>query len=145
MQKINGHNVADNLYGPTMNLIKKAWNAKINLTVGGGTRTYAEQLQLRKQNVIDKSKENDLEYLKYEDNGKFSPRTARPGTSNHEPDDKGIVRAIDFNVTGKPKVYKWLVENAIQDGWRREVVSEKWHWVYRPGEDPYAIVPKKSY
>lgn len=132
MQKLNGYNIADNLYEPTLALIKAAWADKINLTVGSGTRTYEEQLALRKKHVIDKSKVNDLVYLKTEDNGLFYPRTARPGTSNHEPDDKGIARAIDFSVTGKPDVYAWLVKNAFKHGWIRTVPSERWHWEKQP-------------
>jgi len=142
MKKLNGHNIADNLYEPTLALIKEAWKDKINLTVASGTRTYEEQLALRKKHVIDKSKVNDLEYLKKADNGLFMPRTAQPGTSNHEQDSKGNARAIDFAVNGKPSVYAWLVKNAFDHGWVRTVPSERWHWEKRGAKTMFDFVKK---
>lgn len=142
MKKINNHNVADNLYDPTMKLIKAAWSDGVNLTVGSGTRTYDEQMALRKKHVIDKSKENDLQYLRSADNGLFFPRTAQPGTSNHEADKSGKAKAIDFNVTGKPEVYAWMVKNAIKFGWVRRVPEERWHWEIRPEAGMFDLVPK---
>jgi len=137
MNKINGHNVTDELYPKVIELIKAADSDKINLTVGSGLRTFEEQLALRRKHVIDKSKYNDRNYLLKADNGLFKPRTARPGTSNHE---SGI--AIDFNVTGLPEVYKWLVGNAFAYGWVRTVPSERWHWEYRPQAGKFDFVPK---
>ena len=145
MQKINGHNIADNLYEPAMELIGRAYADKCNLTVGGGTRTYNEQLTLRRAHVIDKSKQSDMDYLAKADNGLFNPRTARPGTSNHELKD-GKAYAIDFNTKGPNgtilKEYEWLVKNAHKYGWVRTVPSERWHWEYRPGWGRYQYVPK---
>lgn len=111
--------------------------ANINLQVVSGFRTYMEQLALRKKHVIDKSKVDDLQYLKTANNGMFSPRTAKPGTSNHE---NGL--AVDFAMLGKPKTYAWMKENAHKYGWVRTVPSEIWHWEYRPDKDKYDYVPK---
>lgn len=108
----------------------------IILTLAAGFRPFAKQLALRRQNVIDKTKVNDDHYLLTEPSSAFSPVTAKPGWSNHE--DGG---AYDFNVTGKPEVYKWLVKNALSFGFIRAVPSERWHWEYRPEvKDQFTIV-----
>lgn len=142
MKTINGYKVADNLYEPTMLIIREAWKDKINLMVGCGTRTYDEQLSTRRANVIDKTKVTDLHYLETADNGLFLPRTAMPGTSNHELDDDNNSFAIDFKVNGNRKVYEWLVKNAHKYGWVRTVPSERWHWEFRPTWDRFIKVPK---
>ena len=136
MKQINGHNVTDELYPKVMELIKAAWADKITLTVASGLRTFDEQLKLRQKHVIDKSMYNNKSFLLKADNGLFNPRTAKPGTSNHE---SGI--AVDFNVTGQPEVYKWLVGNAFAYGWVRTVPSERWHFEYRPHAGKFDFVP----
>ena len=71
-------------------------------------------------------------YKKYLRRG--SPKTAKPGTSNHQ---NGI--AVDIagtnsggatKSTGAGAKYKWLCDNAYKYGFIRTVKSESWHWVY---------------
>ena len=121
-----------------LKMIEAAQHDGVNLTLAAGLRTWEEQYNLRKQNVIDKSKVGDDKYLTNEDSSKFRPATGKPGWSNHQ-DGK----AYDFNVTGKPDVYKWLVKNAITFGFIRTVPSERWHWEYWPDNtDKFFKVPK---
>lgn len=124
---------------PLLMKIKEAAKADgINLTLAAGLRTFQEQMNLRHQNVIDKSKAGDVEFLKHAPSSEFSPVTGKPGFSNHH-DGK----AYDFNVTGKPEVYKWLVKNAIKFGFIRTVPSERWHFEYLPNiKDMFSYVPK---
>lgn len=109
----------------------------IPLKLNSGLRTYDEQLVLRKQNLKDKTKINDLHYLTTALSSNFSPQTGAPGFSNHQ---NG--RAIDVN-TGIPTVYKWMVSNAIKYGYVRTVPSERWHWEYLPGTSQFSVVPKE--
>ncbi|MEK6885033.1 MAG: M15 family metallopeptidase, partial [Nanoarchaeota archaeon] len=109
---------------------------KIPLKLNSSLRTYDEQLNLRKQNVKDKTKVNDLAYLKTALSSNFNPQTGAPGFSNHQ---NG--RAIDVN-TGVPAVYKWMVTNGLKYGFVRTVASERWHWEYLPGILQFAYVPK---
>ncbi len=98
------------------------------LRLDAGLRTWGEQMFLRKQNVIDKTRTDDEQYLTNADSGLFNPRTGKPGWSNHH-DGK----AYDFNVTD-PRTkkllpsYAWLVKNAFRFGFVRTVPSETWHW-----------------
>lgn len=108
-------------------MVTDAKAAGVNLSAGSGLRTYDEQLAIRKNYVIDKSKVNDLNYLKTAPSNAFYPLAAAPGTSNHE---SGL--AIDFNTTGNPKAYAWLKANAAKYGFIRTIPSENWHWEYRP-------------
>jgi len=123
-----------NKYLPNVNtLIAAAKKDNIQLILNSGFRTWDEQYTLRKQNVIDKTKIFNSDYLCTANNGLFSPRTAMPGWSNHQNGD-----AYDFNVT--PDVYKWMVHNAIQYGWIRTVESEIWHWQYLPSMGKFSFV-----
>lgn len=114
-------------------LIFAAKKDNIILQLNSGFRTWDEQFAIRKQNVIDKTKINDRNYISTANNGLFSPRTAMPGWSNHQNGD-----AYDFNVTSD--VYKWMVHNAIQYGWIRTVPSERWHWQYLPNMGKFSFV-----
>jgi LAS superfamily LD-carboxypeptidase LdcB len=134
---VDGKKVTAKLKPLILTLQKAASNDGVILTVASGFRTNDEQIAERKAHVIDKTKINDLEYLLSADNGLFHPRTAKPGTSNHQ---SGL--AVDFNVTGKPDVYKWMVLKAHAFGWIRTVPSERWHWEYQPGKDVFSVVPK---
>ncbi len=104
-----------------------AKKAGVNLTLAAGLRTWDEQLRLRKQNVIDKGKKEDVQYLTEAPANAFKPLTGKPGYSNHH---DGL--AYDFNVTGKPEVFNWLAENAIKFGFVRTIPSERWHWELLP-------------
>lgn len=67
----------------------------------------------------------------------FSPATAKPGWSNHSDGT-----AYDFSVID-PRVYAWLVKNAINYKLIRAVSSERWHWEYMPNEtNMFKVVPK---
>lgn len=99
----------------------------INLTLASGLRTFSEQLYLRQQNAPP-NKKADNNFLMVADSTFFAPFTGKPGYSNHQ---DGL--AYDFNVTGFPQVYAWLVKNAYQFGFIRTVKTERWHWEYMPG------------
>lgn len=107
----------------------------VMITLAAGFRPWSKQLEMRKRHVIDKSKANDIAHLVNAPAGEFKPLTARPGWSNHQ---DGM--AYDFNVTGRPKVYRWLVDNAIKFGFVRTVPSERWHWEYRPKAKQFDFV-----
>ena len=109
----------------------------VNLTLASSWRTFDEQLFLRRQNVIDKSKVNDLPYLKTASHTLFKPYTGKPGFGVH---NRG--EADDWNVTGLPKSYAWLVKNAIKYGMVRTVQSERWHWEDLPNVGQFAYIPK---
>lgn len=112
--------------------------AGVNLTLAAGLRTWDEQVNLRKQNVIDKSKLSDTNYILTAPATAFKPMTGKPGFSNHH---DGL--AYDFNVTGKPEVFKWLCENAIKYGFVRTIASERWHWEHLPAiKDMYHFVKR---
>lgn len=117
-------------------LVDDANSEGIPLTINSGFRTWAEQLAKRKQNLKDKTKINDEDFLLNASSKEFLPETARPGRSNHQ---KGTT--FDFN-TATPGVYKWLVDNAVKYGFIRTVPGEKWHWEYRPQVEMFAIVKK---
>jgi LAS superfamily LD-carboxypeptidase LdcB len=134
---VNKVRVVESMYDKIIELQAAAKTAKIKLTLAAGLRSWDEQMRLRMNNVIDKSKVSDLDYLATADSGLFRPRTGKPGWSNHQ-DGK----AYDFNVTDLPKVYAWLVGNAHSFGFVRTVPSERWHWEYLPGVDQFKHVPR---
>lgn len=116
-----------------------------NIVLGNGTFISTAQYNLRKQNVIDKSKQNDDNFLRTARSGLFDPATARPGWSNH---NSGI--AIDLNCKGAKfggvvmPIYEWLVLNAYKYGFVRTVSSEEWHWEYRPGSAQFQFDSRKG-
>ena len=113
---------------PKLLEIKAAAKADgVDLTLAAGLRTWGNQLALRKQNVIDKTKINDLDYLTNAPATAFKPMTGKPGYSNHH---DGL--AYDYNVTGRPGVFEWLSKNALRFGFVRTIPSERWHWENLP-------------
>lgn len=124
---IDGVKVITKLKDKILALKEAAKKDGVNLTLAAGLRTWDEQMYLRKQNVIDKTKKDDIKYLTEAPSTAFKPLTGKPGYSNHH---DGI--AYDFNVTGKPDVFKWLSDNAINFGFVRTIPSEKWHWEHLP-------------
>lgn len=106
------------------------------ITLNSGFRQFADQVRLRRQNVIDKSKVKDDHYLLTAKSTEFKPPTAIPGWSNHQDGT-----AFDFSTTWKG-VYEWLVKHAIKYGLVRTVQSEVWHWEMRPGTGMFDVVPK---
>lgn len=134
---INGVRVIASMFDKIVALQNAAAQDGIHLTLAAGLRSWDEQMNLRIQNVIDKSRQHDLNFLTVAPSSEFNPATGKPGWSNHQ-DGK----AYDFNVTGFPSIYTWLVKNALGFGFIRTVPSERWHWEYRPGADKFAFVPK---
>ena len=134
---INGVRVVESMYDKIIALQQAAQDDGIQLTLAAGLRSWDEQVWLRMQNVIDKTRMHDLDYIANAPSDKFYPRTGKPGYSNHH-DGK----AYDFNVTYFPEVYAWLVRNAINFDFVRTVLSERWHWEYLPGVPQFAYVPK---
>ncbi len=118
-------------------LLEAAKKDGIPIKLNSSLRTFDEQLALRKQNVKDKTKVNDEQYLLTATSTAFSPSTGKPGFSNHQ---NG--KAFDFN-TINPAVYKWLVKNGIKYSFVRTVGSERWHWEYRENTPQFAFVPKE--
>jgi LAS superfamily LD-carboxypeptidase LdcB len=137
---IDNVRVVESMYDRLMHLKDTALTDGIKLTLAAGLRSWSEQINLRIKNVIDKSKANDIDYLTNASSDKFMPVTGKPGWSNHQ-DGK----AYDFNVTGYPNVYAWLVKNAGIFGFVRTVLSERWHWEYIPGASKFDYVPKTHY
>ena len=121
----------------TLDQMKKQAKADgVDLTLAAGLRTWGDQMYLRKLNVIDKAKANDEKYLTEAPSNAFKPLTGKPGYSNHH---DGL--AYDFNVTGRPGVFEWLVKNALRYGFVRTVPTERWHWEYLPAiKDMYHFV-----
>ena len=90
---------------------------------GGGYRTHAEQIELRRVHCGD-----DPFSIYEKPPEECSPPTARPGNSMHE-----VGLAIDFTVNGatiasrNSPAYRWLVEHAHLYGFYN-LPSEPWHW-----------------
>lgn len=137
---IGGVRVIATMYDKITAMQDAAQKVGIHLTLAAGLRTWEEQVFLRMQNVIDKTKAQDLKYLATATSDKFNPRTGKPGYSNHQDG-----QAYDFNVTHFPLVYAWLVKNALRFGFIRTVPSERWHWEYLPlVKDQFAYVKKSN-
>tara|TARA_R110000824_G_scaffold227641_1_gene415488 strand:+ start:3962 stop:5641 length:1680 start_codon:yes stop_codon:yes gene_type:complete len=104
----------------------------------GGKYISAGQLDLRKQNAIDRSWRTDAQMKdkksklwkarsKY-----FKNKTAAPGFSKHQ-DGSGL----DLNWGSSTKHsksgrYAWLLGNSYKFGYVRTVPSEEWHFEYNP-------------
>jgi len=128
--------MAKSVYPSFKQMSASALLAGIKLQLNSGFRTFDEQLNLRRKNVINKSKVSDKKYLisKRPQRGNFKPLTAEPGKSNHQ---SGT--AIDLQ-TGMPrggphpskitKMWRWLANNAHKYGFVRTIKSERWHFVY---------------
>lgn len=129
---VKGAKIPDELKVPIERITIAANNDGILLVIEQGERSPDEQIARRKANVIDKSKVNDINYIMTAPADKFFPVTAIPGTSMHERKNGVFPKAIDIQVTGKPKVYDWLKNNAHKFGFYRTVPSEFWHWEFLP-------------
>lgn len=103
--------------GTAIAFLRMAHAAKLagfDLSPSSGWRSYEEQAELYRQYKA----------------GERTSVAARPGFSNHQ---NG--RAIDNPVGGADSAEsKWLNANAHRYGWKRTVLSEPWHWEYRPDE-----------
>lgn len=119
-------------------LLNAAKKDGVSITVAVGIRTFLKQYLIRKAYVIDKTKKDDENYLLTAPSTAFSPLAAKPGYSKHQNGS-----AIDFNLTGMPVQYKWMIENAVKYGFIRVIPSEIWHYEYIPSiTDTYHFVPK---
>lgn len=107
--------------GNVLKLVNDAHAAGIELS-GGGFRTNAEQIELRKSHC------GGSNYAIYQaPPSSCNPPTARPGTSNHE-----LGLAIDFNsgsgtISKGSAQFNWLQNNASKYG-LFNLASEPWHW-----------------
>jgi len=137
VKHINGVRVIASMYDTITALQNAAAADQIHLTLSSGLRSWDEQMHLRIQNVIDKTKQHDLNYLTTAPSSSFKPATAKPGWSNHQDG-----QAYDFNVSSFPAIYAWMVKNAINFQFVRTVSGERWHWEHRPGKDKFAFVAK---
>ncbi len=130
-------------------LIEQSIKDNCPVTVSVGLRTFLKQYVVRKSYVIDKTKKEDEYYLLNQPSWQyvkgvytpyFYPLAAKPGFSKHQ---NGT--AIDFNLTGKPIQYKWMIENAIKFGFIRTIPSEIWHWEFFENEkNMYKYVLKED-
>lgn len=147
VDRVDGKLVLSSIKGILLHMKEDAKKDGIDLRLNSGFRPWGEQYEIRRKNVIDKTKVDDEEFLITASPSQFSPATGKPGYSNHQ--DGG---AYDFRVKDNPDTkdideslaYKWLVDNAIKYGFIRTVESERWHWEFRPGKDMFSVVKKTS-
>lgn len=129
--------ILQNTFEPLKKMIDAAQSQGVKLKIESAYRSYNEQLAIRKQNVADKGREEDLQYLKTASSKKFTPETGAPGYSNHQ---NGVAFDLLVQTAEGKRAYEWLVRNAINYGFIRTVPGEKWHWEWRPGLDKYSRV-----
>jgi peptidoglycan hydrolase-like protein with peptidoglycan-binding domain len=120
--RIQGIEVARQI-GPSLQALLAAAQADGLRLGGGGYRSPAQQIALRRQHC------GTSDYDIYErPSNQCHPPTARPGHSNHE---RGL--AIDFTSNGQlirtheDAAFRWLADNAERFGFRN-LPSEPWHW-----------------
>jgi len=117
--RINGMVVNAKIAAKWQYLVREAKADGINLT-GGGFRTAAQQIGLRRANC------GTSHYAIYQTSSRnCSPPTARPGESNHE-----RALAVDLNAPGGygGRVYRWMRAHAPRLGILARVPGEPWHW-----------------
>ena len=139
LKHINGVRVVESMFDRIVALQNAAAADQIHLTLSSGLRSWDEQMHLRIQNVIDKSKQHDLDFLTTAPSTDFRPATAKPGWSNHQDG-----QAYDFNVSSFTAIYAWMVKNAIHFNFVRTVSGERWHWEFKPGKDQFSFVPRTN-
>ena len=119
-------NICGSISTKLASMINEAKRAGITLS-GYGSRSTASQIQKRINNCGGTANI-------YKDKAKCNPKTALPGSSNHE---KGL--AIDFNCNGQTMeaagginsvCYKWLSANASKYDFYNNynLLKESWHW-----------------
>lgn len=116
-------------------MVEDAKKDNVNLTFSRSLATIDEQVKIRKAYVKDKSKVNDDNWIWNAPASQFYPLAAKPGWSAHHSG-----RATDFDVTGRPDSFKWLIKNAINYGFIRTIPSEIWHWELLNGAKQYSYV-----
>ncbi len=105
------------------NMIQTAWAHGVIIS-GGGLRSTAEQIRLRRQNCGGDERTKPPSAC--------NPPTAIPGTSRHESGlavdlkctENGVTKSIQ---TTDNKCFLWLRENAGSYGFRN-LPGEPWHW-----------------
>lgn len=122
LQNVRGLRVHRSIAGQVEQMLAAAEADGIRLG-GGGYRTHAEQIELRRAHC------GDDPYAIYEmPAGECSPPTARPGNSMHE-----VGLAVDLTYNGtiigshSSPAFRWLAENAHIYGFYN-LPSEPWHW-----------------
>lgn len=125
--------------------VNSGYRDPYNPIIVNGKKIASSQLELRKQNVINKSKATDVNYLKTAGSKEFNVETGRPGGSNH-----GAGTALDLNCGGakfktfNQPIYEWLILNAYKYGFVRTVPGEEWHWDYIPGTPMFSRCPRDN-
>lgn len=119
-------------------LISSSRKDLIPIKLTSGLRTWDEQIELRKSNLKNKSKVDDLKVIIEYPSFEFSPETARPGYNCFQSG-----RVFCFN-TSNQLVYKWLNINAIKFGFIRLFKDYRWIWGYLPNLDKYTYVPNED-
>lgn len=126
----NKINICSSVASKLLNMINAAKKDGVIIS-GYGSRSTKSQEQKRAQNC---GGQDNI----YNKNAVCKPKTAIPGTSNHE---KGL--AVDFNCNGKTMeqaggvnsvCYKWLELHASEYGFKNNYSSlkESWHWSTGP-------------
>jgi hypothetical protein len=122
LTNVGGINVHRSIAGQVELMLAAAEADGVRLG-GGGFRTHAEQIHLRRVHC------GDDHYAIYEmPANECSPPTARPGNSMHE-----VGLAIDFTYNGVTigsranPGYRWLADHAHLYGFHN-LESEPWHW-----------------
>ena len=135
--KLSNGIVTESMFPILDKMMQDAAKEGVKLTFGRSLATIEEQIKIRKAYVKDKTKVNNEDWILNAPSTEFYPMAGKPGWSAHH-----TGRATDFDVTGNPAMYKWLVKNAIRYGFIRTVKSERWHWEYLPGVQQFAYIPK---
>jgi hypothetical protein len=122
-------------------MVLDAAKDKVNLTIAKGFVTLTKQIEIRRLFIKEdfKDKINNIIWLLTANTTCFIPEVGFPGWSNHQ---NITFPAVDFNVSitdargkriGYLPSFNWLAQNAHKYGFIRTVLSEGWHWEYRPG------------
>jgi len=113
-------NICKSMSSNLTNMLSAAKNNNPSILLGGwGSRTYDQQVALRKQHGCHPD-------IFISPSNSCVPPTARPGTSKHESG-----KAVDFTCNGAPiagtSCYNWLKANAKNYGFVN-YPKEPWHW-----------------
>jgi len=106
------------------NLKEAAKNAGFNLdrALSSAYRSVDDQIRVRRGNLKDKSKKDDINYLMTAPSSAFNLPTGKPGYSNH-----GFGKAIDVS---RGDCNNWLRRNAYKYGWWWYGPSDPVHFTY---------------
>ncbi len=134
-------------------LLDAAARDGLTLHLASGLRTQDEQIALRRDYVIDKSRAGDMTWIMIADSSNFKPVTGRPGYSNHQNGRAIDISVMDAHQAAQAKIdqldadrkagkvndvdylaqhaticatdpYRWLVKNALAHGFVRTVATQ---------------------